>query len=318
MPELTQLRCLVVLDEHRHFGRAAEALGMSQPALTKQLQRLEKEMGVRLVDRARRQIHPTAAGKLVLTRAQECLRTLAELQREVDLLQGKEIGSLAIGVGPAMAESVVPGAIAQLAEQYPRARLNVRVDHWKQLDEWLIEGKLDLYVADVTKVKGDEQVQIIPMPSEPLVVFCRHDHPLTRADRLGPADLLRYPLAVPRMPEWGQRWFADALGANPRTMRQQEFATIECENYTMLKRMVLSSLCVSAALRSTIDPELRSGALAALPIQAPPLKTQAGVVHLRYRTLSPLAEAFIAATVAAAQRLAAELNGQDGSRESPG
>ena len=299
MLDVKQLQSLVALDEHRHFGRAALSLGISQPALSKQLQSLESELGVRLVDRSKREVSLTAAGKLVVTRAGTCLQCLSEIRRDVDLLLGREVGQVTIGVGPAMSESFVTEAIARLAGQHPRARWVIRVDHWTQLAEWLAEGVLDLYVADITQLLEGEQFHVIPMPQQPMVVFCRRDHPLTRAQQTTPADLLRYPIAAPRMPEWGRRWFAESISERERMDRDPEFASIECENYGMLKRMVLASDCVSAALRSTIEPELRSGELVVLPIEAPLLQTQAGIVHLRHRSLSPLAEAFIQETLAA-------------------
>jgi len=68
---------------------------------------------------------------------------------------------------------------------------------------------------------------------------------------------------------------------------------IECENYAMLKRLVINSNCVSAALTSTIAQEVAAGTIAALKVKAPQISTQAGVVTLRGRTLAPLAEALI-------------------------
>jgi len=76
--ELRHLRCLAVLAEELHFGKAAERLGIAQPALTQQIQALERELGVRLFQRTKRSVHLTAAGKLTLD---EALRTLRHAER---------------------------------------------------------------------------------------------------------------------------------------------------------------------------------------------------------------------------------------------
>src|SRR5262245_34114324 len=128
--ETNALEHLLALDEHRHFGRAAKALGVTQPALSKSVQRLEKVLGARLLDRSRKGVTPTAIGAQVIERARPLIGSVADLQREVHLLRGRSIGRLAIGVGPAMSESFVNMAIARLAQHHPGAQISVRVDHW--------------------------------------------------------------------------------------------------------------------------------------------------------------------------------------------
>lgn len=300
---------LLALDEHRHFGRAAQAVGLSQPALTKSIQRLEKALGAKLLDRSRRGVAPTAIGAQVIERARPLLGSLSDLKREVDLLRGRNIGRLAVGVGPAMSESFVTTAIARLAERHPGVQITARVDHWIQLSAWLKHGELDLFVADITQAERDEDFQVIPMRREDVLWFCRSGHPLTSLRRLSRRDLLEYPIVTPRMPEWARRWFAEAVEPDAPLDLNRTYSAVECENYAMLKRMVLVSNCISAALASTISSELSDGRLAMLPIKAPALRTKAGVVHLRGRSLSPLAEAFVRETMQAADEAAAQAGG---------
>jgi DNA-binding transcriptional LysR family regulator len=303
--ETRALEHLLALGEHRHFGRAAKALGVTQPALSKSIQRLEKVLGAQLLDRSRRGVVPTAIGAQVIERARPLVGHVADLQREVDLLRGRSIGRLAIGVGPAMAESFVTTAVARLATHYPRAQIKVRVDHWSQLSHWLKHGEIDLFVADITQAVRDVDLQAVPLRREQMLWFCRREHPLAASRRLTRKDLLAHPLATPKMPEWARRWFAEAADPDAPFDHDRTFSAVECESYAMLKRVVLASDCISAALASTISGELQAGNLVTLPIKAPTLHTKAGVVRLRGRSLSPLGEAFVHETMRASEEAVA-------------
>lgn len=180
-----------------------------------------------------------------------------------------------------------------MAEQHPGAHIVVREDHWAQLDEWLHDGTLDLYVADISEADSDQRVDVLKLPQEDFVWFARQGHPLASRKRLKRVDLLNYPIVSPRMPEWARRWLAEAAHPDEEFDPARRYTTVECENYAMLKRMVEAGDCISVALPSTIVSEVEEGVFAKLPIKATPLKTSAGVVHRRGRTLSPLAVKFI-------------------------
>lgn len=293
MPDIRALRHLIAIAEHGHFGRASRAERISQPALTKSIQRLEQDLGVKLLDRSRAGVRPTAVGQIVIERARVVVSGISELRREVDLLAGREIGDLKVGVGPAMAESFVALAFARLVEKCPRARLVVRVDHWGQLFDWLTEERIDMYIADAAVIRRDRRLKVLPMPQEHVVWFCRCEHPLATARNVNRKQLLQYPLITPQMPDWARRWFAEVVAPDQEFDPDRRFSAVECENYTILKRMVLASNCISAALGSTIAAEVALGKLVILPVKAPKLRTNAGIVYLRDRTLSPLAEALI-------------------------
>lgn len=302
--EIRPLMHLTAVVEHGNFGAASRALGISQPALTKSIQKLERDLGVTLLNRSRRGISPTAIGRHVVEGAKGLVQRASELRREVDLLRGVEIGSFEVGIGPGMSETFVTDAIARLAEKVPQARIRVRVDHWTQLSQWLLAGQLDLYVADVTEAVDDDRLKIVRMPVERLVWFCRAGHPLASARRLTPADLLTYPIASPRLPPWARSWFATHAAQKTNNGREIPYNTVECENYAMLKRMVLQSNCISAALHSTIAREIQDGTIVVLPIKAPTLKTAAGIVQLKGRMLSPIGEAFVQDVLLTAKQVA--------------
>lgn len=291
MIDTRQLADLLAVVEHRHFREAARALGVSQPTLTKSIQRLESELGVQLLERKRRGVSPTPIGRRVIDRARQVVAGVELLEKEVGLLSGAEIGTLSIGVGPAMSETFVSEIIGQFAEQYPDLHINVRVDHWIQLSEWLHSGDLDLYVADIAGAGRNARLTVIQMPQERLVWFCRAGHPLAGRRRLRPGEVLKFPLATPKPPPWAQTWFAEAAGT-PQDV-ERRYNTVRCESYSMLKQIVRSSNCVSASLESSIAHEVEAGVLVPLNVKGMNLETSAGIVYRKDRLLPPPAQKFI-------------------------
>jgi DNA-binding transcriptional LysR family regulator len=295
MFEIRELRHLLCLDEFRHFGRAAKAVGLSQPALTKSLQRMEQAFGAKLFERSSTRVVPTAIGIEVLARSRQLVADAEELKRTVDSLTGAENGSVTVGVGPAMAESYAAEAIAEVMRSHPQSRIAVRVDHWQQLSTWLLAGEIDFYVADIGEAKIDRRLDYIELPPQRFVWFARRAHPLARRGKraVGRKDLLSYPIATPKMPAWAVEWFAAALGDQGLAGLPRPFPAVECESYSLLKRLVMNSDCVSAALERTLSQELADRSICILPVDAPELTTRAGIICKPQRSLSRTGEELV-------------------------
>jgi len=293
MFEIRDLHHLTSIDEFRHFGRAAKAVGLSQPALSKSLQRIERALGAKLFERSRGRVVPTQVGLEVLARARRMVEEAAELQRTVDSMTDASIGTVAVGIGPAMSETYIADAIADFAQRRPGMQTAVRMDHWQQLSAWLLAGELDFYVADLGDTASDRRFHCANLPAQDFVWFCRRGHPLARRRRkaVSRSDLLDYPLATPKLPPWATEWFAAARAEKGAAGLPRPLPAIECESYAMLKRFVSSSDCISAALQQTLAEELNHGSLVVLRVDAPPLTTHAGIVRLADRMPSaPAAE----------------------------
>lgn len=189
-----------------------------------------------------------------------------------------------------MAETYVAAAMAAVAQQRPRTQISVRVDHWQQLNAWALAGELDFYVADVGDARLDGRFHYTSLPSHSFAWFCRHGHPLVDGSRdlVTRGDLMRFPIATPRMPPWASEWFAAVVGEDGVEGLPRPFPAIECESYAMLKRIVSSSDCISTALEQTLANEVAEKSLVILPVDAPQLTTHAGIVRLDDRPLSPL------------------------------
>jgi DNA-binding transcriptional LysR family regulator len=288
MNDIHHLRHLIALADHGNFRLAARAAHVSQPALTKSIQGLERWYGVKLFDRQPQGVVPTALGLLVVERARRVAADLDEIKKEVDLRKGMEDAELAVGAGPLIADSILAPALGRLIERHRGLRVSIKLDHWRTLTEALDEGRIELFVAEIAEARFEKRFQVVALPRQTVVWFCRCGHPLLLLPKVSQADLLKFPIVSGTLPTRVQKWFARANsqaedGAKPTPL------TIACDSYPVLKKIVQMSHAVSAAVPSVIAEEVRQGTLALLPVDAPQIQSFAGVVSLRRRTLAPVA-----------------------------
>ncbi|MGE8361396.1 LysR family transcriptional regulator [Pseudomonas sp.] len=284
MNDLRQLRHFVALAEHGHFARAAEAVNLSQPALSRSVQALEANLDCRLLDRHSRGIRLTAHGRLVLEHAQRLLAGSRALKNAVSQLGNLEAGELRLGAGPYPAARLVPRALGSLAQRYPRVRVHLRIDNWLELRDSLLDDALELFVADTREFQDDPLLHIEPLHQHPGVLFCRPGHPLLQRPKLRLRDLLDYPLAGTQLPLQVEQSLIAASG------REQPLS-IQCDNFMVLKTLVGDSDVLSMAPWDVVATDIEAGRLARLPLEAGALNQQSayGLVSRAGHSLSPAA-----------------------------
>jgi DNA-binding transcriptional LysR family regulator len=199
MTRLRQLEIVVSLAQHRHFGRAAQALGMSQPNLTRALKQFEADLGVPIFDR--QGVTPTPFGEIVLRHGEKTIANFHELTRELTLAKGLEIGELRIAAGPYPADISGERAVGVLLKRHPNVFVEIRSTDWEHAIEDVLEGAADLGFAEVSAAADYSGLQVQSVRKSPVFFFCAAGHPLAGKDRLVLEDLLEYPWAGPRLPE---------------------------------------------------------------------------------------------------------------------
>lgn len=127
---LRDLRYFVAVAEHLHFTRAAEALFISQPALSKQIRALETQLRVPLFDRDRQQVHLTTAGQALLPRARAVLDAWLTAQTDVAAAAAQQAATLVVGMSTGLGRGILPAVRARLADSAPQVRLQVRQVPW--------------------------------------------------------------------------------------------------------------------------------------------------------------------------------------------
>ena len=315
MPDMRHLRHALALAEHRNFARAASALHITQPALTRSIQSLEQRLGVRLFDRSPRAVEATAFGELVLRHAHGIELSARDLERELQLAKGLEIGTLNIGAGPWGAASMIGAAVGRLSRLYPRLRSRILIAPWQELPTRLRAREVDLMVADVSEVQGQDDLEITPLMPRPAFAVCRPGHPLTRLKSVSAADLFRFPLAGPHLPQHAVNTLLRHIPAAARNQASAKgLLAVTCDSSSVLKAIVANSDAVSIMSVFMVIEELRAGKLVMVRDLDLGLKGQVGVTRLRGRTLSAPAAAFLKLLIEHDQTISATEQSLLGSR----
>ncbi|MDF2373704.1 MAG: hydrogen peroxide-inducible genes activator [Rhizobiaceae bacterium] len=144
---LKHLRYFEALARHRHFGRAAEACSISQPALSLQIKELEGMFGATLVERSARQIRLTPIGEDFIEKARQILLGVEELEELVRSSRGPLAGRLRLGIIPTVAPYLLPEIVAALSREFPDLELELRESVTKSLIDNLLEARLDLAIV---------------------------------------------------------------------------------------------------------------------------------------------------------------------------
>ncbi|MEO8203020.1 MAG: LysR family transcriptional regulator [Betaproteobacteria bacterium] len=175
-PDLRQLRQFVAVAEHLHFGRAAQALHISQPPLSRSIQDLEAKLGARLFERSRRKVELTPAGRWYLEEARQVLARLERASRAVAELAAGGAGSLRIGFVTIADYSVLPALLSRFKAAQPGVTLSLRELVTEAQLEALAAGDLDL--GFVLPPLPGREVDSIAVNREPLVIALPARHPL--------------------------------------------------------------------------------------------------------------------------------------------
>lgn len=193
--ELRQLRYFVAVARQRHFTRAAEELHVAQPALSQQIQQLERELGVLLFDRGGRRVQLTAPGEAFLARAERILAEVdqarAELQEYVGLVRGR----IRLGALPSLAEAL-PGLLARFHARYPGLEIGLREESTEQLIELLERGQVDLALRHQTLSALPAGSASEPLFREELVLVVAPSHAFAQRQRVALAELREQPFIL--------------------------------------------------------------------------------------------------------------------------
>lgn len=277
-----------------NFARAAEALHLSQPTLSRNIAALEVSLGVLLFDRGKQGVEPTAFGRLLVERGQTLLNGAADLQREIALLAQLEIGSLAIGAGPYATELSIGTAVTRLLRQHPRLRVEVLTADADEISRGVLSGRLDVGVAGLNAAQHSPLLEAEPLAGHDLFFACRPGHPLVGRAKLSLDDLLRYPLVAPVFA--GPAAAAAASGERGGVMdaESQHFRpTIHVNTLALARQIARDSDAVMPATASMLAVHANPHRLVRLDFHIAVMRTSYGVLTHRDRSLSPAAIEFL-------------------------
>lgn len=294
MIDLRLARNAVTLDRHRNFARAAAAVGVTQPTFSRSIAALERDLGVRLFDRTSRRVEPTEQGRLFLERAVGLLADAARLRQDLGDLKALLAGGLIVGAGPYALEISVMEAAARLAALYPAVQIEIIEGRWRESLPQLLSGDMAMIISEAATDSNESRLIVEPLPSRRGHFFCRTGHPLDGLRKLTLEQILVYPLVGPRFPSRVGAAFGASQAAGTIDPSTGDFIPrIATTSNATARALVKRTNGIGIATRAQIDEDIQSGALALLDIQIPGLETRYGIAHLKDRTPSAAATAFM-------------------------
>lgn len=288
--DIRQLQYFVAAAESGSFVRAAKLANVSQPAITKSIQRMEQWFGHTLFERGA-ELKLTAFGEAIIAEAKRVLSDFDGLKDTASQFGKNWVASVRIGVGPLMAETLVGEAVGRLLDRHPGFRVEIQVDRYNVFPDMLRNGHLDFFVADVSELKEARDLEIRELAPSPLQWFCRKGHPLARRKQVALQDILAYPVVFPPLPIWAQEWFArqmppDSTGGMASPPFRQ---SVVCSHYSTLKRIVLKSDAVSALTELVLHRKSYARLFAVIDFRGTTPSSNPGIVTVRKRNISPAA-----------------------------
>jgi LysR family transcriptional regulator, hydrogen peroxide-inducible genes activator len=193
-PTLQQLQYLVALEQHRHFGRAAEACNVSQPGLSSQIRELERRLGAPLFERASRQVFLTGAGAEAVERARIILRDVDDLVAGCRSARGLLTGRLRLGVIPTIAPYLLTRILPVLRDEFPGLSVHLREERTDALVSSLHGGRIDLVLLALPL--EDSRLTTAELGEDPFLLALASDSPLAGTDPVDPDFLLGQPVLL--------------------------------------------------------------------------------------------------------------------------
>jgi DNA-binding transcriptional LysR family regulator len=287
--KLRDLDILTALIDTGSMGKAASRLNISQPAVSKAIAELERALGVRLVDRGRRGITPTPYGLALKKRSVAIFNDLRQSVQDIDFLSDPTTGDLRIGSTDPIAVAMVAPCIDRLSRKYLRMRFHVTTGDTASLYRELLERNVELVIARMIGPLPDDLAAEV-LFHDSFAVLTSAKNPLTRRRKLTLADLMNEPWALLPSDTFFGALVAESFRASgcgpPR-------ATVETLSEYLKNELLATGRFLTVNPSFMLKVPGRYPALKALPVTLPNTRNPIGIITLKNRTLTPLAQLFI-------------------------
>lgn len=285
MITLRQLHYLAALAEHRHFGRAAEACAVTQPALSMQIRDLEKYLGVDLVERRQGDAALTEVGLEIVQRGERILAASRDLEDYARHRRRLLTGRLVLGVIPTLAPYVLPRLLPALQRRHPDLRIELRETQTKALVEELIRGSLDAVMMALPV--SEKEIEAIKLFDDAFLLAVPADDPRPETARVFAQDIDPRRLILL---EEGHCLRDQAL-AYCSAQRRDGTVGLGATSLATVMQMVANGYGITLVPQVAIDVEVRDERIKLLRF-APPAPGR--LVGLAWRQTSPRKTDFLA------------------------
>lgn len=293
-----RLQVFHAVAKHLSFTKAAEALFMTQPAVTFQIKQLEEHFNTRLFERGHGQISLTEAGKIVLDYAERILALSTELDARLKDMTGEIAGPLLIGASMTIADYLLPQVLGEFSARFPGVVPRLLVANSEQVQNQVAEHSLDLGFIESESMMPSLVTEIVA--EDELLVVCAPNHAFAKQASVAPSMLTQHAY-ISREPGSGTRDVTDTylqkIGVAPDALQP----VMELGSPEALKGLVATGRGFAIMSRATVLKETRLGLLVGIPL-SPRLVRNLSIVYSKQKFYSKRVGNFVAF---AKERLAA-------------
>jgi len=285
---LRQFEVFLAVARAKSFRRAAEALHLSQPALSQHVAELERALGARVFDRLGRSVSLTEAGRIIEDHALRLFATLASARETIGELGGLKRGSLLVGASTTPGIYVLPAVIAAFQARYPGITLSLQLANSAIIEARIRANELDLGVVGGHALHHGEECLAAGLLDE-LVLIVPPGHRWARRREVAPALLADQRLLV-------REEGSATRQVTERALHQSGIrvaASMELGHTEAIKQAVMAGLGIALVSVHAVRGDVASGRLAALRLTGLRIRRHFHVIHNEARTLSATARAFI-------------------------
>ncbi len=284
-----QLYIFYAVASHRSFSRAAESLNITQPAVSIQVQELEKFLGAALFHRRTRGLRITEVGETVFAYAQQIFSLSGKLLETLEEIHNLQTGRLSLGASTTPGEYLLPMAVGRFRQLYPGINVDLYIANTHTITQRILNQELDLGMVGSHPTAGQDELGIIDYMEDEIVLVAAPTHPLAQAEKVTAQQvvdaglILREPGSATR--NTAERYFGQ-LGITPT-------AALSLGSNQALKQAAIAGGGVAVISRMGVTAETRAGMLVTLPVVDWDCRRPLTLVYPRDRQLSPSKQAFL-------------------------
>ena len=288
---LKELRHISLLHGTLNFVKAAKSAGITQSALSQSIANVEQRLGIDLLKRPRRSVSPTVYAQLIADRATEIINSLNDLNLHVDALRGVREGKVSFGIGIFIADHLLEPVMSKFHQEYSDIQMRTLVDDVGQLQNKLISGDIDLFVAGRDPQFRDSFPSRELLYKDELIIVGRPEHPLVSKAPISALELIRFPVATHSGGGYLHRQIYQLLE------KTEEFKLIDAnlpaavlQQPLMLADFAAKSNYLIIWSRSALQPWLNRGDLVVIESSDLQLEVEIELVKRNTANTSPAAE----------------------------
>ena len=285
--QFDQLRLFVDLVKEQSFTKVAERNYITQPAVSLSIQKLEDELGTKLLERTTRRVLITEEGRILYGYAREILEKAQEAKAVLQERQDRMVGAIRLATVHSVGLYELPASLKEYIRRYPEVNIHVEYKPSDQVYHAVLDGEADLGMVAYPEERNG--IVSLPFFEDELVLICNREHPLAGAGRVRLRELegqrfVGFQAEIPTRKAIDALLKAEGVRIDVR---------MECDNIEILKKMVEVGLGIALVPHLSVREEARTGTLSVAHVRDHTLRRPLAMVHRKGKTLSRPQRAFV-------------------------